>query len=164
MLLLTALLLTATAASATNNGSDLPPGEGKPIVQRMCTSCHVLKVVTSKRASPDQWAQLVDQMVSRGAEGTDDEIETVVEYLSKNFSLDTPPASDDKKTPAVSSVNINTANADTLGSELGLSPTEANAIISFRQQNGKFQDWQQVANVPGVDSAKIEKAKNRITF
>lgn len=164
MLLLTALFLTTTAATASANPSDLPPGEGKELVQRMCTSCHALKVVTSKRASKEHWAQIVDQMVSRGAEGSDDEIETVVEYLSKNFGLDSPPASDEKKTPAAIAVNVNTASADTLCSELGLSSAESNAIVSFRQQNGKFQHWQEVAKVPGVDSAKIEKAKDRISF
>ncbi len=112
------LPLTLVFFAVSTTSPALPPGEGKPIVERMCSSCHALKVVTSKRASPEQWAQLVDQMVSRGAEGTDDEIETVVEYLSKNFGLDTPPPASEK--PVTSSVNVNQATAAELSAALDL--------------------------------------------
>lgn len=160
MLSLTAFFLAAATAGA----SDLPPGEGKEVVQRMCTSCHAPKVVTSKRASKTQWAQIVNQMVSRGAEGTDDEIETVVEYLSKNFGLDSPPPPDAKSTSAVRSVNVNEASADELSSALGFSAEESSAIVSFRQQNGKFKDWQCVTKVPGLAPGEVEKIKDRLRF
>ena len=81
MLLATLLLLFAASSSAAT----LPPGEGKAIVQRTCVSCHALKVVTAKRASKEQWSTLVDQMISRGADLSDDEVEIVVDYLAKNF-------------------------------------------------------------------------------
>ena len=64
------------------------PGKGKAIVQRDCAGCHALKVITSKRATKEQWSTLVDQMVSRGADVPDEEIETVVDYLAKNFGTD----------------------------------------------------------------------------
>src|ERR1700731_3261108 len=116
MLLLTTLFFVVSTSSPA-----LPPGEGKPIVERMCGSCHALKVVTSKRASPEQWSQLVDQMVSRGAEGTDEEIQTVIEYLSKNFGLDSPPPAtekDDKAHALAPSVNVNQAGAAELSADL----------------------------------------------
>ena len=76
--LLAAFLFAASAES-------LPPGKGKAIVQQECKGCHALKVVTSKRASKEQWTTVVNQMITRGAEVPDEDIETVVEYLSKNF-------------------------------------------------------------------------------
>jgi mono/diheme cytochrome c family protein len=88
-MLLTTLVYFAFAA----NVATLPPGKGKAIVQRDCKGCHALKVITSKRASREQWSTLVDQMVSRGADVPDEEIETVVDYLAKNFGTD-------KKAPA----------------------------------------------------------------
>jgi polyhydroxyalkanoate synthesis regulator phasin len=42
-------------------------------------------VVTAKKASKEEWSVLVDQMVSRGADLNDDEIEIVVDYLAKHF-------------------------------------------------------------------------------
>jgi competence protein ComEA len=157
MLSLTVLFFAVSATSPA-----LPPGEGKPIVERMCSSCHALKVVTSKRASPEQWAQLVDQMVSRGAEGTDEEIETVVEYLSKNFGLDTPPPASEK--PVTSSVHVNQATAAELSAALDLPSAQGEAIVSYREQNGKFKDWHDLTKVPGVDASKIEANKDHLIF
>jgi mono/diheme cytochrome c family protein len=71
--------------AASPHATTLPPGKGKAIVQRTCTSCHALKVVTTKRASREQWSTLVDQMMSKGADLEDDEVDIVVDYLAKNF-------------------------------------------------------------------------------
>ncbi len=71
----------------------LPNGPGKDVVLRECTKCHDLKVITSKRASEDDWAKTVADMVSRGADLSDDEVDKVIDYLSKNFK----PAESDKK-------------------------------------------------------------------
>lgn len=90
--LLSTVLISAAPLVAQDNDVKLPDGPGKPIVQKMCVGCHSLKVVTSKHATKDQWNSLVQQMVSRGAEGTDEEIETVINYLAKNF----PPQKNDK--------------------------------------------------------------------
>ena len=156
------LFLTTLLFAVSTNSSALPPGEGKPIVERMCGSCHALKVVTSKRASPEQWAQLVDQMVSRGAEGTDEEIETVVEYLSKKFGLDSPSPVAEK--PATQPVHVNQATASELSAALGLTSDESGAIVAYRRQNGKFKEWRDLTKVPGVDASKIEANKNRLVF
>jgi mono/diheme cytochrome c family protein len=87
-MLLTPILLFA----ASPNMTTLPPGKGKAIVQRTCISCHALKVVTAKRASKEEWSVLVDQMLSRGADLTDDEVEIVVGYLARNFGTTKAPA------------------------------------------------------------------------
>jgi competence protein ComEA len=156
------LPLTLLFFAVSTNSPALPPGDGKPIVERMCSSCHALKVVTSKRASPEQWAQLVDQMVSRGAEGTDDEVETVVEYLSKNFGLDSPPPAAEKA--ATSSIHVNQATAAELSAALDLPAAQGEAIVAYREQNGKFKDWHDLTKVPGVDSSKIEANKDHLIF
>ena len=172
------LFLTTLFFAVSTSSPALPPGEGKPIVERMCSSCHLLKVVTSKRASPEQWAQLVDQMVSRGAEGTDEEVQTIVEYLSKNFGPDSAPPAADKgqadkeqkdktaeKDPAASQpVKVNQATAAELSAALGLSSNESAAIVAYREQNGKFTEWRDLTKVPGVDASKIEKSKDRLIF
>lgn len=92
----TTLVYLAFAA----NVPSLPPGKGKAIVQRDCVGCHAIKVITSKRASRDQWSTLVDQMVSRGADVPDEEIETVVEYLNKNFGTSKKPPATKSSSPA----------------------------------------------------------------
>ena len=51
----------------------------------MCTSCHGLNVVTGQRMTKKAWAAQVDDMVSRGAIGSTEDIRQVVDYLAANF-------------------------------------------------------------------------------
>jgi competence ComEA-like helix-hairpin-helix protein len=172
-------------------GTPLPDGPGKPILQRACIGCHSLTTVTSKRASHDEWSETLEKMVSRGADLSDEEIDTLLEYLSANFGpagsksehpaspeTTTPPSSPDKTVPppssdaasspasssAPASLNVNKASAEELQSSLGLSKTEAEAITQYREQHGNFKTWQEVSSVPGVPSKKIEDNQKRLTF
>jgi mono/diheme cytochrome c family protein len=63
----------------------LPDGEGKALVQRICTGCHGLDTALDGNRTEAQWKAVVDTMQGRGAEGTDAEFATVVKYLAKNF-------------------------------------------------------------------------------
>jgi glucose dehydrogenase/cytochrome c5 len=85
-----------TTVTPAAGGAAMPDGAGKAIVQKQCAVCHGLTVVTAKHASRKEWEQVVNQMVSRGADLTDDEIDTVLEYLTKNYGpldqMTTPPA------------------------------------------------------------------------
>src|SRR5580692_2773131 len=67
------------------NSDDLPEGKGKAIFVRMCSDCHGLDQVTASRYPKKQWAYVVDDMVSRGAEGSDEDVNAVISYLSRNF-------------------------------------------------------------------------------
>jgi mono/diheme cytochrome c family protein len=78
--------------------ASLPNGPGKEIVLRACVKCHSLKVTTSKRATEDEWATSVNTMVNRGAVLSDDEVDEVIDYLSKNFK----PVESDQKQPDAS--------------------------------------------------------------
>jgi competence protein ComEA len=155
--------------AASLGGPDLPAGDGKAIVQRACVGCHALKVVTSKRATPEEWSTVVNQMVSRGADVEDDEIETLVAYLSKNF----PPAAkadqaDHDSRPAdhdsSSQVNVNHAAAAELASVLGVSTKDADAIVAYREQNGDFKTITDLEKVPGIDTKKIVSNKDKVRF
>jgi cytochrome c553 len=90
--------LLTFAGAAAQDTTGLPDGPGKDVVLKMCTACHGTEQFTSRRASPDDWAATVQLMVSRGAEGSDQDIDVVTKYLSKNFPL--PPAQPAPSTPA----------------------------------------------------------------
>ncbi len=64
---------------------DLPAGKGKEVLEKVCQECHGLDIIVSQHASKDEWASIVDSMVARGAGGTKEELDTLVEYLAKNF-------------------------------------------------------------------------------
>jgi competence ComEA-like helix-hairpin-helix protein len=157
---LTTVIFLAFAA----NDASLPPGKGQEIVQKTCAGCHALKVVTSKRASKEQWSALVDQMISRGADVPDEDIETLVQYLSENFGASHETAASEKNDAQGRPVNVNQASATELTEALGLCTKEAAAIVEYRGQNGKFKELRDLTNVPGVDTKKIESNKDRLVF
>jgi competence ComEA-like helix-hairpin-helix protein len=156
----TSILACALAA----NVQSLPPGPGKEIVQQDCAKCHALKVVTSKRASRQQWSAVIDQMITRGADIADEDVETVVDYLAKNFGLDQQPAGTGKNHGRTKPVNVNSANAVELAAALGLSTKESASIVAYREQNGNFKEWRDLTKVPGINRSKIESNKNRFVF
>jgi hypothetical protein len=77
---LMALLLVASAPA-----QDLPDGPGKDLVMKVCTVCHELTRITSKKRTKEEWSDTVDKMAMRGAMATDEEFEMIVAYLAKNF-------------------------------------------------------------------------------
>jgi competence protein ComEA len=143
--ILISLGLTVVAAAQT-----LPDGPGKDVVQKMCTPCHTLSNVVKARMTKERWAAVVDDMVARGAEGTDDEIGRVIDYLAANF--------------AAKRVNVNRASPADLVSSLGLTASDADAIVRYRTDKGKFKELQDLMKVPGVDSKKIAASKDSIEF
>ncbi|MEQ9566228.1 MAG: cytochrome c, partial [Pseudomonadales bacterium] len=77
-----------TTASAAFSQEGLPDDEGKELVERMCVGCHGVETVTAVRLPETLWFSTVDNMVARGAVGTDEEIDTVVDYLTRHFGAD----------------------------------------------------------------------------
>ena len=62
-------------------------------------------------------------------------------------------------------VNINTADAKTLATELhGVGATKAQAIVDYRKLHGNFKTVNDLANVKGISSKTIEKNKDNIVL
>jgi competence protein ComEA len=147
-------------ALAAAGQSDLPDGPGKAQVERICSGCHEVGVFTQDRSTKERWAAVVDDMVSRGAEASDEEINQVVEYLSKNFG---PPKAAGQKVN-VNKVNVNKAGAEELAQRLAISQENAGAIVQYRAKNGNFKNLEALKSVPGIDGKKIEEKKDSIEF
>lgn len=60
-------------------------------------------------------------------------------------------------------VNINTADAETLASELtGIGPALAAAIVRDREENGPYESAEQLTRVSGVGESVLEKNRENI--
>jgi competence ComEA-like helix-hairpin-helix protein len=136
------LLLIAGLAA----GQELPEGKGKEAVKKVCSGCHGLSTVVGSRRTKIGWERNVDDMVSRGAEGSDEELSVVVEYLTAHFGK----------------INVNTASVPDL--TLDLVEKEAQAIVAYRQQNWKIRDFEELTKVPGVSAEKLQGIRSRIAF
>ena len=60
-------------------------------------------------------------------------------------------------------VDINHAEAWLLEALPGIGPTLATRIIDYRQQNGLFNNIQELLNVPGIGAGIYDKFKDQIT-
>lgn len=64
---------------------------------------------------------------------------------------------------APESVNVNSADAETLAAVLdGVGLARAEAIIAYRQENGRFSNIYDLANVKGIGDRTIELNEERI--
>src|ERR1700733_6865652 len=144
-----ALLFVFMAAA---QAQDLPDGKGKDLVEDRCSSCHGLDLLLAEHDTKQQWSGIVNEMVSRGASGTAEELQTIVDYLAKNFG------------PDAAKIHVNTAAAEDLESGLMLSAPEAAAIVQYRKEHGKIKDWDTLSKTPGVDVKKRESHKDLIAF
>ena len=131
------------------SSDELPDGKGKDVVLKMCTNCHGIAQVTANRYSKKFWANIVDDMVSRGAEGSDEDANVVVSYLSRNFGKP---------------LNINTTTAKEIEAGLSFSAGQAELIVRYRTDKGAFKAYEDLLKVPGIDAALLEEQKNNIQF
>lgn len=62
-----------------------------------------------------------------------------------------------------SKVNINSATESELLSLPGIGPAKAQAIISYRQEQGAFKQIEDIKNISGIGDKTFEKLKDMIT-
>ena len=126
----------------------LPDGTGQENLQRVCATCHDLETVTGTRRTKLGWERMIEDMVGRGAEGSEDDMAAIVAYLTANFGK----------------VNVNTASAQEIEKMLEFTPKEAQAIVEFREKSGKIADFEQLQKVPGLSTDKLQAKRPKIAF
>jgi mono/diheme cytochrome c family protein len=79
----------------------LPDGKGKDVTQRVCSSCHGVNLFAAQRHTSEKWSSIIDSMVSRGLEASDEDLATINDYLATNLG----PKKDAPATPPDSSTS-----------------------------------------------------------
>ena len=59
-------------------------------------------------------------------------------------------------------VNLNTASANVLSTLPGIGPVKAQAIVSYRQQNGPFASTGEITNVDGIGAGIYQKIRGLV--
>ena len=126
----------------------LPDAPGRDVTVKVCASCHAAETAASVRHTPEGWRDVIKKMVEAGAEGTEQELETVFQYLSTQFAAQAQKALD-----------LNTATAIDLESVAGLLRKEAAALIAHREKHGPCKKLGDLKKVEGLDYKKIEARK-----
>ena len=79
------LMLTISCGSALMNAADLPDGSGKAETVKLCGRCHSLEMTTSLRQGQAGWTETISKMVNLGAQGNEEELQAVLNYLAKFY-------------------------------------------------------------------------------
>ena len=101
-------------------------------------------------------------MVGYGAVATDDELQTILDYLTANYGLQASNAA-----PAPESagkVDVNKETAAQLEVHLKLTNDEAKAVVTYRDKNGPFKSIDDLKKVPNLDTKKIDAKKDSLLF
>lgn len=130
--------------------------------------------------------RIIDAIEAAGGESEDADLNKInLAYVLKDGErLYIPSKSDNENTEYISSnsgdniivegagnmnneektsiININTATKEELMSLTGIGESTANKIISYREENGKFNKIEDIKNVPGIGDAKFEAIKDDI--
>src|SRR5260370_8923289 len=116
----------------------LAEGTGMATTEKVCGSCHGAELVIGRQESRDAWGAIVEDMIQRGAKGTDDEFYEVVDYLATHFSKSSP----------VVKINVNKATAKDLENSLRIPAKQAAPIVQQREEKGDCQSLAHRQHVP----------------
>jgi competence protein ComEA len=144
---------SAWVQSSSGQGPVMPDGPGKAELQKLCAGCHELEKSFSIKQDRTGWQRTMEKMVSYGMKSTEQEYNAVLEYLVRHYAADEVPR-----------IKVNKAAAIELESGLSLKRSQATAVIKYRDQNGPFKSIEDLKKVPGIDVAKIEAKKDRLSF
>ncbi len=79
---------------AQSQSESMPEGEGSALVSGVCSGCHSVDMVLVQSKSRRGWESTVQDMVSRGAQLSSEEMGTIVSYLAEHYGENSRPASD----------------------------------------------------------------------
>ncbi|HWG17700.1 MAG TPA: helix-hairpin-helix domain-containing protein [Acidobacteriaceae bacterium] len=116
-------------------------------IKTVCGHCHNLELVLNTPRSYDAWHDTVQKMIDHGAKGTDDQLDDVMDYLHRS----------------VTTIDVNSADADELEIVLNVPEKTAQAILSRRNLK-KFTGLADLKTIPGIDAATVDSKARMIFF
>ncbi len=78
-------------ARAQSQPESMPAGEGRSLVSGVCAGCHTLDRVLTLSNSRGEWERTVQDMVSRGAQISSQEVGAIVNYLVEHYGENSRP-------------------------------------------------------------------------
>lgn len=114
----------------------------------MCGICHSSDLVAGVSRTPTEFAEMITKMQSYGATGTPEEFATTRTFMLRFWGK----------------VNVNTDSAADLAPVLDVSREVAQSVVDRRMQRGKFASLEDLKTVAGVDAARLDGLKDRLTF
>jgi quinoprotein glucose dehydrogenase len=142
-------LLSVTAA--LSHAAVLPDGAGKAETTKLCGKCHSLDMATSLRQTREGWAETISKMVNLGAEGSQEDLNAVLEYVVKNYLGTAGPATARTgRTAATANAAAAPASNAAPAAAARIAPTPPAVIPADAKQVDPAKEWQTYGHDAGA--------------
>jgi len=131
---------------SAQGGAALPEGEGKAVVEKLCSACHGLDYVWPSQRTVQVWRETIDLMRAYGAEATDEQWKIITDYIVGNLAY----------------LNVNKASADEFGMLFAIDEQAAQGVVAYRDTQGGFKTVDDLKKAPGLDGARIDALQARL--
>jgi mono/diheme cytochrome c family protein len=139
-----ATLILGAPAQGAPPSSMVDPDEAA--FRQICGRCHDTELVADTPRSYEDWEDTVQTMIEQGARGSDAQFVAVMSYLYRTLTT----------------INVNSANAEDLAAVLHAPPSVVGSIIERRARR-KFSDLADLKTLPGLDPEVLD-AKAKLIF
>jgi competence ComEA-like helix-hairpin-helix protein len=143
-----ALVFAVVLTARHQDAKDPEDARSEAVLARVCTDCHEWQRIGETRRTKDQWEDLISDMMDRAGGASDKDYNAILEYALRHYGF----------------VNVNKAPADEISLVIGLTSKEAEAILSYRTAHGKFEDFEALKKVVGVDPKMLDAARQWILY
>jgi len=144
-----AVVATTTATHASSAGLQDPAADkGADAFTAVCSKCHPADRIVATRRTRTQWEEILEKMTKLGAQITDDNYETLIDYLLRHHGK----------------INVNRGASKDLALVANLKPADADAIVKYRTDHGDFADFDALTKVPGIDVKALEEHRAALDF
>ncbi|NOT24765.1 MAG: hypothetical protein HOP16_01570 [Acidobacteria bacterium] len=126
----------------------LPDAPGKATVTKVCASCHTLDLIPDSRMTVPNWIATIESMKEFGATASDEDFQTVKDYIVVNFAL----------------LEVNKASAKDISQVLRVDEKVAADVVAYREKQGPFKTVDDVKRAPGLDAATLDALAPRLMF
>jgi hypothetical protein len=143
-----ALLLAVSASPAAAQPADTQATTPQGAAAKICSECHTMQIVMDTPKDYDAWHETVQSMINRGAKGTPDEFDLVMDFLFQNMTT----------------VDVNHGDLEALMVVLHAPQATAEAIVARRGAK-PFKDLADLESaIPGLDKTVLDAKKRMIFF
>jgi hypothetical protein len=143
-----ALVCAMTGAPIFGQPAAGEPTSPQAAAVKVCSACHTMEIVMDTPKDFDAWHDTVQSMIDRGARGTPDEFELVMDFLFQNMTT----------------VDVNHADQEALMTVLHAPQAAADTIMA-RRASRPFKDLADLEiSVPGLDKNLLDGKKRMIFF
>jgi competence ComEA-like helix-hairpin-helix protein len=147
-LTIAAAAFTAVSVAALAAPQDAAQDRGAETFNAVCSKCHTPERILATRRTRTQWEEILDKMSKIGAQITDDNYDTLMDYLLRRYGI----------------INVNRGESKEIALIVNLSAPDADAIVKYRTDHGPFADFDALAKVPGIDVKKLEEHRAAVSF